>query len=69
MRNEDFVTWLFGKNNEKDDRNLYNTFWRRVTSSIEDRPNRAVRIYIRRKYQPDGSSGPWTAEEQARLEE
>lgn len=68
MSDEDFIVWMFGKQGEGNRKNLYSDFWKEVTSSVTDRPNRAVRIYIRRMYQPKPSNGSWSSEEQEKLE-
>ncbi|UZJ51655.1 hypothetical protein CBS101457_000975 [Exobasidium rhododendri] len=68
MSDDDFVAWMFAKNTEADKNDLYTSFWREVTSCIEDRANRSVRIFIRRKYQAKGRSGQWSVEEQEELE-
>ena len=67
MSDEDFVAWMFGQ--AGGDKQLYADFWRQVTASLVDRPNRAVRIFVRRQFLPKNKSGDWSSEEQEKLAE
>lgn len=67
MSDEDFVAWMFG--HDGGDKQLYADFWRQVTASLVNRPNRAVRIFVRRQFLPKNKSGDWSSEEQGKLAE
>lgn len=67
LSDEDFISWLFGDKKGKEDKDLYNTFWKSITARLENRPNRAVRIAVRRSLQPDAMRGTWSEAENERL--
>lgn len=48
---------------------LYNELWKGVTRSVPGRPNRAVRIHVRRRYMTNTKKGPWDEEEKSKLVE
>lgn len=68
MEDESFIVWLFAKDKDNDQRALHTEFWKSVTSNLEHRPNRAVRIFVRREFQPNNFEGAWSDEEQKKLE-
>lgn len=68
MTKESFSIWLFSKDKDLNQKALYTEFWKLITSNLEHRPNRAVRIFVRREFQTNNFEGAWSNEEQGKLE-
>lgn len=58
---------IFSQRQAKDDAEVYAALWRRITRRLDGRPNRAVRLHVRRKLAHKISGGPWTEEQKTAL--